>query len=269
MKNSIRLLVAGALSLIMLTAAAGCGKNGSFKFVTAAQVRGYVENGDAYVELKATLNVGSMSVIGIELPIYHHSEEIGKFSIAGSALSVLIDVSKAADLNMADATLPNGGPVPVSTGSVPIYAFPVGSQGARVYVAYGTGVAMLGVAAPVKQLDGMPIPEGSSIFIPFDFGNGITGTGGVFAGSGSGTSGFGIFADISSALHPASQASSQTSALTSAMVQAVSTVSRSATTVAARNVLTFGRGSASSDATDTINYRLYKLNKKRASLQVN
>lgn len=195
--------------------ASGCGNSsGSLgSMVEGVTVKSYQLNGDLWAELTATLSTGSFVLAGIDVPVVDpHNPNIqygritlqsafcqpGHVCTGGGDLSLQINVTQAIHLSFVDPTLPNGTMIPIGgLNTTPVIALPIGSTGARVYVALSDGVALLGAALPFKQLDsvGQYVP-GTNLFFPFSFSN-VNGLVGMFFGAQTKQTGIALFADLS------------------------------------------------------------------------
>ena len=213
-----------ALALLTLSMAAvtttGCGsaQSGVSGLLSSIQVKSYAQNGDLWASLSAQLDTGNMLLGAVSVPIMdpkNPSVTYGSLSIApnlcsstgicagGGTITIGVDVSAVAHVQEVSNQLPNGTMIPVGqAASAAIVALPLGNSGGKIYVALGQGIAMLGIAMPFKALD--PVGQyapGVDIFSSFTLGS-VSGIVGLFTGSSTDTTGFGLFVDLSNLLNP-------------------------------------------------------------------
>lgn len=195
-----------ALSLILTT---GCGSDGN-RLVKDVTGGAFTRDGDAYGNLEITLGTGALRLPSVELPVINRrtGQQMGTLALVNGLdgdprLRVELNISEAANLDSADARLPNGSQIPVSgLGDAEVVGFAVGNSGARVYLALDDKVAMLGAALPIRALDrvGEEVPLPLNLFPQFEK-NGIRGTAGIFTSPNAGQSGVAVFADLSKVVH--------------------------------------------------------------------
>ncbi len=209
MNTPIRTLaaVATVFATSLLTTACGSGS-----IIQDVKVRAYTEGEELYGELKAQIQSGQLQIPSFTLPILDPrdpSQVLGSIGTrpvlgGGSELELDVNVSRAAKLQGADGrTLPNGIAIPIGVpGDVPVVGLSAGSR-SRVYLAFGEGVAMLGVAVTIREFDGIvqKVPIPLNLFPKFKTKEGIEGVAGIFTSPVPGESGIAIFADVSKALH--------------------------------------------------------------------
>ncbi|OFZ19911.1 MAG: hypothetical protein A2X94_14745 [Bdellovibrionales bacterium GWB1_55_8] len=257
----ISIALFGTIALL----ATGCGGGNDSNLFKSVGLSSYQENGDLYVEVKSLLQTGSMQLLSIELPIidsHDPSKVYGKLAVRQSfngtaELALALNVSDTVNLPEFDGKLPNGTAIPVGgLDQVPVVGLPIGGSSAKVYIAYGAGVAMIGVAVPLREFDGMGQSVGNAnIFPVFDFGKGVRGLGGIFTGMSPGQSGIALFVDAATAIAP--QPAAKVLALAAGDFL-----------VPVKSKLTFSSVSPSRKKKNKINYTLYKMNKKRSRLSV-
>ncbi|OFZ56710.1 MAG: hypothetical protein A2428_05665 [Bdellovibrionales bacterium RIFOXYC1_FULL_54_43] len=261
MNRRMTITMVAGLALFM----GGCGQNNSQNnLVKDVQLRTFEQNGASYVEVASLFNTGATQLASFELPIFNPekpSEVYGRIAVrqvltgnaTGFELGLAVNLTEVAHLNLVDKYLPNGTPIPVGgLGNTPVIGVPVGGSGARIYVAYGPNVALIGAALPIREFDGMtdaPV----NVFPMFEFGEGVRGIAGIFTGTEKKQSGIALFVDAGPALNPAP--------ITSKLL-----AGDGAVRAPAASALKFKSIRAPSDETYQVNYRLYKLNKKRAVL---
>jgi hypothetical protein len=278
-KNALALLTLGAASF----AATGCGSSsgGISNMLTAIQVHTYNQNGDLWTSMTAQIDTGNMILAGVTIPIVdpnNPSVVYGQLSMAsnlcnpngicggGGTLTVAVDISEVSHSQVLDNKLPNGTTIPVGQAvNNAIVALPLGGTGGRIYVAFGQGIAMLGVALPFSALDsvGQYIP-GVNIFQPFAS-NGVSGIIGMFTGSTVKTTGVALFVDLSGILNSSSSTQSvATNSVSSMRAQALS-----ATAVAPQaEPLILDEVKPSYRDEQAVYYKLWKLNSKHTQLRL-
>lgn len=267
------MIVRTILLIGMISAAAlsisGCGKNSEGeKLVQNVTVSAYQQETDVYLEIKALVNTGNMQLVGFELPIFdfHNPSMVyGKVAVrlplsgTGTEIALAVNLTDVAGLQTVDSLLPNGTPLPVGgLGNVPVLAIPIGG-GSKVYFALGRDVAMAGVAINIREFDGLgaggelPI----NIFPQFKFANGVVGIAGIYTSPTPGKNGLALFVDAGNALDGLmNKSTSKLTALNGVELRGSSY----------RSTLRFNSVMPSVEDKASVNYKLYKLNKKRTRL---
>lgn len=197
------------LSLSSLTT--GCGEGKSM--VKEIEFKTYELNNDLYGELKTSLATGRIMFIAVSIPLVDPKNPLrtyGSLSILNSLtpgvtiLDLTLNLTAILKEKPLDGSLlPNGMPVPIGVmGDTVMVAIPVGKTGARIYLGVGKDTGLVGFALTFKEFNviGTYVP-GLGIFIPFTIGE-ANGVAGFFTGQNSGSSGIGLFADISKYVHP-------------------------------------------------------------------
>lgn len=183
----------------------GCGKDSIVKDV---KLRSYNQEGDAFAEVKAVINVGGAELPSVNLPIFdprNPAVSYGAVSLnAGfgglADLGIAVNLTEVATVPSGNATLPNGTALPIGGLDVgKVISVPLANTNGRFYVAVDSAVAVLGTAIPIKEMD--PLGKyggGANLFSGFTFKNGVRGIAGIFTSPTPGKNGFGIFVDASS-----------------------------------------------------------------------
>ncbi len=247
----------------------GCGKKG-FSIVRNANVVASTVNSEAHVRLDADLDTKSIVLFAIELPIMnasHPGKQYGTVALrpnagGGGQLSVDVNLTQAInDRVVGDARLPNGNLIPIGTGSAEVFSFDVGSSKSKVYLAVAPGVAVIGSALAIKELEGLGQAIGGvDLFPQFTMGK-VRGVAGVFTGTGAGQSGLGVFADFGDVLKGNTTPQVLAFArMPSAEASALTRVTEVPNQVKVRAV------KPSKSKEDKINAYLMKLNSKRAKV---
>jgi hypothetical protein len=182
--------------------------------VTGVTISTVDHSGDQYAQLDIQFLTNGIQLPTISLPVYdprnpgvtYGQLELDQASSAVGEVKVGVDLSVVAKLPAGPATLPNGTVVPVLVNSqTRLLSIPIPTTRFVLYLAFQLNalqpgqspVAMIGVALPFTQLDSVGSAIGNAdLFIPFGI-QGVTGSAGVFGGKTSGTSGVGIFVDVS------------------------------------------------------------------------
>lgn len=188
----------------------GCGKS----MVTGVTVTSTQQSGDQVAQLDIQFLTNGLVLPSISLPIAnpenpstsYGSLQLDQLSSTTGEVKVDVDLTTAAKLPSGPADLPNGTPVPVvESGQVQVLSIPIPTTRFVLYLAVQINalqpgqspVAMVGLALPFTQLDAVGGVVGNAdLFIPFGV-DGVTGSAGIFGGKTSGTSGIGIFVDVS------------------------------------------------------------------------
>lgn len=189
--------------LILLFAFVSCG--GSKPMVNDVKVENSVVNGDIYVSLSADLSLGNLLLPNATIPILipKSGKEIGQVSLVYNAdgenhLSVDLNVSETANLNLNSATLPNGSMIPLIADRQ-IIVVPIG-KGAEVYISLTSDQAAIGVAVPIRTFDALGSKVGTAALMPIFNVSGVLGAAGVFTSKDAGKNGIALIADVSSHL---------------------------------------------------------------------
>jgi len=265
MKNMrVSLLVLAMLNVGLISS--GCGKDQGQSLVQGVQLSSHQENSDVYLALTTQLNTGATQFVALNVSIAdpkYPGEFFGSLALKqafnGMAeLTLDLNVSKLSNHQLdIGSKLPNGTDIPVGgLGNVPVISIPIGHSGSRVYFAYGQNVAMIGTAIVIGEFNGLGGYVGNAnIFPMFDFGHGVRGLGGVFAGQQQSQSGVAVFVDASTAL--------ASSAPELAVSKSLGKIAASEPSSAS---LTFAAPQTSKATKDRVNKALYKLHSKRARL---
>ncbi len=106
-----------------------------------------------------------------------------------------MNVSELADVNTAQATLPNGNMVPLIANNQ-VIAVNIGN-GARLYLALSENVTAIGVAVPISAFDSIGQSLPGLNFFPIVNTGDVIGTAGIFTGAQPGQNGIAVVADVS------------------------------------------------------------------------
>ena len=192
-------LVLGVLTLALVS----CG--GSQPMVDNVSISTDQIDGDIYVGLDADLSIGNLSLPNASFPIIlpKSGKEIGQLSLmttleGKNQLSVDVNVSETANLDLSSVALPNGSKVPL-IGDRPVIAVPIG-KGAQVYISLTQDSAAIGLSVPISSFDALGAKVGKTSLMPVFNTNGIVGAAGIFTSSSPGQNGFALVADVSGAL---------------------------------------------------------------------
>jgi hypothetical protein len=268
----------GALLLAML--ATGCGQQSAGNLLNSLQAKTYEQGNDVWASVSANLNISGFTMAAINIPIddpNQTGEVYGDITLApavcpagtstctnAATLSIAVDLTAAAKVQATNTELPNGTAFPLSLPSAAsLIALPVGKSGAKIYIAFGGGTALVGAAIPFTALNGVgKYTPGLNLFDSVPFGN-VTAYVGIFAGSGNDQTGLGLFADLSKVINTGTPTTPST---TSAMAE----ISRSlvATTPAKSTTkISLKPNSHSSQAEQTLYYQLWKESQSRSTLK--
>lgn len=182
----------------------GCGKNASI--VKEVKLRSYSQDGDAYAEMKAMLNIGGTDLPAIELPIADPRNPAITYGrvgilpslISGAELSVNLNLTKVAEAPQGNGRLPNGTSLPVAgLDENKIISLPLGRSAARLYIAIDHDTIVMGTAIPIREMDPLGRYSGGlNLFKSFTL-KGMRGIAGIFTSPTPGQNGFGLFVDAS------------------------------------------------------------------------
>jgi len=175
--------------------------------VTQVKVDTSVIDQDVWISLSADLSIGNLLLPNAVIPILipKTGSEIGLVSLTSDGsglnrLSVELNVSETAQLDLAQARLPNGVMIPIIQDRQ-VITVPIG-KGAEIYISILGDQAALGVAIPIKSFDAMGSKVGTSALMPVFSTNGVIGSAGVFTSKDAGENGFALIADVSSFVSP-------------------------------------------------------------------
>lgn len=196
-------LKGSVLLLVMAIIFTSCGSSSSM--INNINVNTTDIDGDVNVSLSADLNIGNLKLPNATLPIIlpNGARQIGTLSLAqtlegANQLTVNLNVSETAGLNLEEVALPNGNKLPL-IGDRQVIKVPVGS-GIEVYISLTSSSAAIGVAVPLGIFDQIGANVGTTSLMPIFNSNGISGAAGVFTSRNAGENGFALVADLSGVL---------------------------------------------------------------------
>lgn len=233
--------------------------------VTGVQVQSSTINQDVILALKADLDLGSMSFPAVTLPILHpHGQTpIGSVDLlpvlgGKNQIKISVNVSSLADIQAVQATLPNGNAVPLIANN-PTITIALGA-GAELYLTVGANAVALGVAVPIKTFDSIGSAVGAINLFPMFNIDKVVGAAGIFTGSQAGQNGFAIIADVTQYVNMQDIFVPQAapSMMKMAMIQEEQAIVR----------LDYTSQIPSKSSESKINSMMYKLNRKKAKLQL-
>lgn len=203
--SSLRRLTYSATLLATLLALVSCGSQKPM--VDSIKVVPTVVDDDIIVSMTADLGIGNVQlpIAGFPIILPKTGKEIGLISLLTSAdgknqLHLEINVSEAANLEVAQVKLPNGSVVPL-IGQNKTLEIPVGSK-VKVYLSITETSAALGVAIPIKTFDAIGKKTGTAALMPVFNKNGVLGAAGIYTSKTPGKNGFALVADLSSKIAP-------------------------------------------------------------------
>ena len=189
--------------LISLFAFVSCGSNSAS--VTDVELSASNIDNDVVVDLSADLSIGALSLPNASLPIYlpKIGKEIGTVSLLSDGLgtntiSVQINVSEAANLDLQTATLPNGMAIPlIAQNSVLKIEL---NSGIEIMLSLAENAQAIAVVVPISTFDQVGEKVGTASLIPsFNLKN-INGAAGIFLSKAAGQNGIALAIDLSSVL---------------------------------------------------------------------
>lgn len=196
-------LKSSVLLLVMTIVFTSCGSSGSM--INNVSVSTADIDGDVNVSLSADLAIGNLQLPNVALPIIlpKGNRQIGTLALAQSPegvnqLTVNLNVSETAGLDLESVALPNGNLLPL-IGDRQVIKVPVG-KGLEVYISLTSNSAAIGVAVPLSAFDVIGRNVGTTSLMPIFNSNGISGAAGVFTSRTAGENGFALVADLSGIL---------------------------------------------------------------------
>lgn len=209
-------------------------------------------DGDVLVTLSADLSIGNVTLPQTSLPIIlpKIGKEIGQLNLLVNAdgvnqLVLDVNISEAANLQLAQVRLPNGTLVPLIADNQ-VLKIPAGKV--EIYLSLLDGAQAVGVAIPIKTFDAIGAKVGTSTLMPIFNSNNVLGAAGVFTSKEAGQNGFAIVADLSQVIDV-----SVPNVFAKQMQQAQ---------------LDYNSAQPSSRQEKRINRELYKLHRKRKKLEL-
>ncbi len=189
--------------LVSLFAFVSCGSNSAS--VTDVSLSASNVDNDVVVDLSANLSIGSLSLPNVSLPINlpKIGSEIGTVSLISDGLgtntiSVQINVSEAANLELETVTLPNGLVVPlIATNSVLKIEL---SSGVQIMLSLAENAQAIAVVVPISTFDQVGAKVGTASLIPTFNVNEINGAAGIYLSGTAGENGIALALDLSSVL---------------------------------------------------------------------
>lgn len=195
----IKKIVFLSFSLVLISCGADRAMVNNVEISTSVE-----QNGDILMALTADLGIGNLQLPNASFPILlpKDGREIGIVSLVGSLggkniLSIDINLSEAANLDLTDTRLPNGAMIPLIADN-PVLVIPVGKV--MVYLSLVEGAQVLGVSVPIRSFDKVGSKVGTTVLMPIFNKNGTIGAAGIYTSRQVGASGIAVVADISGKL---------------------------------------------------------------------
>ena len=192
-----------ALATTSSSSLTACSKNS--QFLKSMDLSVTEKNNTSFVNLSAEVDLGNISIDGLQIPILdpHTQTEVGSVSLsAATSGKELVTLSlDAASLLHGDAslgaTLPNGRALPSSIGAQTgsVFAIPILNY-SRVYIGGDLKSSIVvGVALAVQALDNVTGSVGlnSNIFFSQAFNSSLTGVAGIYASGTAHQNGIAVF----------------------------------------------------------------------------
>jgi hypothetical protein len=206
-KTSLLLILTFAL-----TALTGCKQPVEERFVRDIGLRTKLQDEKVWLEMSVMMNLKTVVLPSIQFPVTFKGLNYGKLYMAPSLtqgqseVAIDINLSDIAKLQAVDATLPNGGKLPVGgIDRADVIEIDIPQIKGKVYIALntiaGTGkVFMGGVALSIPKADGIGTAVGAGQLFPF-FKIGKVGLfAGVYTSTEPNQTGIGVFTDLSSVI---------------------------------------------------------------------
>ena len=178
-------------SLFVLTS---CGNSGK-QFVSDVDVQTVNQDQQKWLVSNFRLNLGKVELPELVFPLpsdYGNFRSFRKDS--ANYLGVDFNISSILNLPGNIATLPNGQVVPIDVGGAGIIEIPNDKINGKVYLAVADGVALIGVAAVIKQLADLDVGD-IGVFPTYKVGK-VDVMAGIFTSSTDNTNGIAIFANL-------------------------------------------------------------------------
>jgi hypothetical protein len=154
-------------------------------------------NGQQVLSVSTELALGGIGLPLMSAPIYLPGKGVvGDLTMGGSLLTLNLSLFDALGVNSELVFLPNGGQVPFIAENEAIM-LNVGQTAISVYLLVSQNTVVLGVAIPVKQLDGVGSSIGYSSLFPIFPLNKFQVSAGLFTHANAGENGIGAFFDLS------------------------------------------------------------------------
>lgn len=189
--------------LTLLISFVSCGSQAPM--VQNVQVSTVQQDDDVLVSLSADLSIGAVQLPFTSLPIIlpRTGREIGQLTLQSAAdganqLKLDINVSEAANLELASVQLPNGSMLPI-IGDNSTLVIPAGRV--QIYLSLLDGAQAIGVAVPIRTFDAIGERVGTTALMPIFNSNNIVGAAGVYTSSEAGKNGFALVADLSGVIN--------------------------------------------------------------------
>lgn len=206
------------VTLVMLSLfAVSCG-SGPSNVLNGIKVSSQTINDDVWMSFAADINLGAMSFASISVPVLHPRGQtpIGQLELTSglggvNQLKISVNVSELADVQTAQAVLPNGNMIPLIANNQTI-TVKIGN-GARVYLTISEKVTAIGVAVPIAAFDSIGRNLPGLNFFPIVNSGDIVGTAGVFTGLNAGQNGIAVVADVSKVVNIGQILNSKSSSL--------------------------------------------------------
>ncbi len=259
------------LSLVMVLATS-CGEKSIVEGVLLETVD---HDGYVYADLSVDLNLGNVMLPSITIPVvnpYDPSHVYGEISVVGgfngvNEVGIGVNLTELLNVQGGIASLPDGSPLPINgLEATQVVQIPIFNGQHRIYLASGSGVAMMGFALTFKELDPMGSAiQGVDIIIPFTIGK-FRGAAGFFTSTSSGKTGICVFIDIGEIVFPTELLEIKSMGQSGAMLKSAKSSDRY---ISDDSALSFKKKSTDKRRRKKFNRYLYKLHKKRARLHLN
>ncbi|MAZ47033.1 MAG: hypothetical protein CME65_00630 [Halobacteriovoraceae bacterium] len=189
--------------LTVLVSFVSCGSQAPM--VKNVKVSTSQQDNDVLVSLSADLSIGNVQLPFTSLPIIlpKVGKQIGQLTLQSSAdganqLVLDVNVSEAANLELASVQLPNGSMLPI-IGDNSVLVIPAGKV--QIYLSLLDGAQAIGVAVPIKTFDAIGSKVGTTALMPIFNNNNILGAAGVYTSAEAGKNGFALVADLSGVIN--------------------------------------------------------------------
>ncbi|MFZ4713361.1 MAG: hypothetical protein ACOYL6_06605 [Bacteriovoracaceae bacterium] len=204
------------LSLVLLTSLMGlsaCKQPAEDRFVKDIGLRTKIQDEKAWLELSVMMNLKTVVLSSVQFPITFKGINYGKLYMAPSLtqgeseVAIEINLTDVVKLQASDATLPNGGKLPVGgIDRADVIEIEIPQVHGKAYIALNTiasgngKVFMGGFALSIPAADGIGSAVGDGQLFPFFKIGKVAIYAGVYTSEIPNQTGIGVFTDLSSVI---------------------------------------------------------------------
>ncbi len=197
---------------VTMLGATSCKQDPEDRFVKEVGLRTKVVDEKVWLEMSAMMNLKTVVLPSLQFPIAYKGVEYGKLYMAPSLnqglseIAVEVNLSEIAKLEPMDATLPNGGKLPVGgIDRADVIEIDIPQIHGKVYIALNTiagsgKVFMGGFAVSIPKADGIGDAVGEGQLFPFFKIGKVAMFAGVYSSTEPNQTGIGVFTDLSTVI---------------------------------------------------------------------